>query len=75
MTDANYDESKNWKPGQAERGHSLGDLAQAWLLAQPAVCSVISGATKLEQIQANVRAVEWKLTQPELEEVNLLLKG
>lgn len=55
--------------------HILGDLAQAWLLAQPAVCSVISGATKLEQIQANVRAVEWTLSHAELEEVNALLKG
>lgn len=75
MTNANYDRIEKLEAWAAERGHGLGDLAQAWLLAQPAVCSVISGATRLEQIQANVRAVEWKLSQTELEEVNLLLKG
>jgi aryl-alcohol dehydrogenase-like predicted oxidoreductase len=75
MTDANYDRIEKLEAWASEREHSLGDLAQAWLLAQPAVCSVISGATKLEQIQANVRAIEWTLTQPELDEVNALLKG
>lgn len=75
MTDANYDKIEKLETWASEREHSLGDLAQAWLLAQPAVCSVISGATKLEQIRANVRAIEWTLTQPELEEVNALLKG
>ncbi|HAE59716.1 MAG TPA: hypothetical protein DCG54_09495 [Anaerolineae bacterium] len=75
MTDANYDRIEKLEVWALERGHGLGNLAQAWLLAQPAVCSVISGATRLEQIQANVRAVEWKLSQTELEEVNLLLKG
>jgi 1-deoxyxylulose-5-phosphate synthase len=75
MTDANYERIEKLEAWAAEHGHGLGDLAQAWLLAQPAVCSVISGATRLDQIQANVRAVEWKLSQAELEEVNLLLKG
>lgn len=73
-TDANYDRLERLQAWAAERGHSLGDLAQSWLLAQPAVCSVISGATRLDQIQANVRAVEWQLSAPELEQVNLLLK-
>lgn len=75
MTDANYDKIEKLEAWALERGHGLGDLAHAWLLAQPAVCSVISGATKLEQIQANVRAIEWTLTQAELDEVNALLKG
>jgi aryl-alcohol dehydrogenase-like predicted oxidoreductase len=75
MNEANYDKIEKLEAWAAERGHTLGDLAQSWLLAQPAVCSVISGATKLEQIQANVRAIEWKLTQDELDEANALLKG
>ena len=75
MTEANYDKIEKLEAWAAERGHTLGDLAQSWLLAQPAVCSVISGATKLEQIQTNVRAIEWKLTQEELDEANALLKG
>jgi aryl-alcohol dehydrogenase-like predicted oxidoreductase len=75
MTETNYDKIEKLEAWALERGHPLGDLAQSWLLAQPAVCSVISGATKLEQIQANVRAIEWKLTQDELDEANALLKG
>ncbi|PKN94188.1 MAG: aldo/keto reductase [Chloroflexi bacterium HGW-Chloroflexi-6] len=75
MTDSNYDRIEKLEAWTTEHGHGLGDLAQAWLLAQPAVCSIISGATRLDQIQANARAVDWKLSQSELEEVNLLLKG
>lgn len=47
------------------RGHSLLDLAFAWLLAEPAVSSVIAGATKPEQIDANVAAAAWRLTPAE----------
>lgn len=75
MNEANYDKIEKLEAWASEHGHTLGDLAQSWLLAQPAVCSVISGATNLEQIQANVRAIEWKLTQDELDEANTLLKG
>jgi aryl-alcohol dehydrogenase-like predicted oxidoreductase len=53
--------------------HSLLDLAFAWLLAKPAIASVIAGATKAEQVAANVRAGEWRLSPQELEEVDALL--
>lgn len=55
------------------RGHGMNELAHAWLLAQPAVCSVISGATKLEQMLSNVQAGEWVLMPEELKEVNAIL--
>jgi len=51
----------------------LNELAQAWLLAQPQVCSVISGATRLEHVLENVKAASWSLSQAELAEVNELL--
>jgi aryl-alcohol dehydrogenase-like predicted oxidoreductase len=38
------------------RGHSLSELAQAWLLAQPPVCSVITEAKSADQLQSNVKA-------------------
>jgi aryl-alcohol dehydrogenase-like predicted oxidoreductase len=45
----------------AEReGHGVLDLAFGWLLARPAVASVIAGATKPEQITANVAAGAWR---------------
>lgn len=73
MTDANYNAIERLEAWAAQRGHTLGDLAQAWLLAQPGICSVISGATRLEQVQQNVRAAEWALTPEEAQEVRALL--
>jgi aryl-alcohol dehydrogenase-like predicted oxidoreductase len=46
----------------AERGHSLLDVAIAGLAAQPAVTSVIAGATTPEQVRANAAAGAWRLT-------------
>jgi aryl-alcohol dehydrogenase-like predicted oxidoreductase len=40
-------------------GHTVLDLAFAWLLSRPAVASVIAGATKPEQVAANVAAGQW----------------
>ena len=57
-----------------ERGHSVGELAIAWVLAQPMISSAIVAATKPEQIDANVQAVEWKLTKEELTELDELTK-
>jgi aryl-alcohol dehydrogenase-like predicted oxidoreductase len=42
-----------------ERDTGLLDVAIGWLAAQPAVASVIAGATRPEQVPANVAAVEW----------------
>ena len=73
MTDANYDKVEKMTAWAAERGHTLGELAHAWLLGQPQVSSVISGATKIEQIQANAKAGDWLLTAEEFAAVNALL--
>jgi aryl-alcohol dehydrogenase-like predicted oxidoreductase len=42
-----------------ERGRSLLELAFGALLAQPAVSSVIAGATKPEQVATNAAAGQW----------------
>jgi aryl-alcohol dehydrogenase-like predicted oxidoreductase len=42
-----------------ERHVSLGDVAIGALLAQPAVSSVIAGATKPDQVHANAAAARW----------------
>jgi aryl-alcohol dehydrogenase-like predicted oxidoreductase len=36
---------------------------------------VIAGATRLEQVTANLRALEWKLSAAELAEINQLLES
>ena len=58
----------------AERGRSLLELAVSWLLAQPAVCSVIAGATRLEQLEGNAGAGGWALTPEELEQVDRICR-
>jgi aryl-alcohol dehydrogenase-like predicted oxidoreductase len=73
MTDSNYDKIEKLAAWAQEREHTLSELAEVWLLAQPAVCSVISGATKLEQIQANVKAADWKLSAEEIQIVSGML--
>jgi aryl-alcohol dehydrogenase-like predicted oxidoreductase len=73
MTDAHYATVEALTVWAAARGRGLNELAQAWLLAQPQVCSVISGATRLEHVLDNVNAASWSLSQAELAEVNALL--
>lgn len=46
----------------AERGHTILDLAMSWLASNPQVATVIAGATKPEQVRANVAAASWALT-------------
>jgi len=52
------------------RGHTLLELAFGFLLAHPPVASVIAGATRPEQVAANVAAAGWRLTEEELDEVD-----
>lgn len=42
----------------AEAGKTLVELALQWLLTQPAVDSIILGASRLEQLQENLKAAE-----------------
>jgi aryl-alcohol dehydrogenase-like predicted oxidoreductase len=75
MTPAYYDRLERLTAWASERGHAINELAHAWLLAQPSVSSVISGATRPEQILENARAAEWELQPGEVEEVNHILNG
>ena len=73
FTDTNYDLLEALESFAQQRGHTLLELAFAWLLARPMVSSVIAGATKTEQVTANARAVAWKLAGEDLEEVESIL--
>ena len=74
MTDANYDKLEKLEAWAAAREHTIGDLAHAWLLAHPAVSSVISGATAADQLMANAKSADWALSAAELAEVNAILE-
>jgi aryl-alcohol dehydrogenase-like predicted oxidoreductase len=53
-------------------GHTVLELAFAWLLAHESVSSVIAGATKPEQVAANVAAGSWTLTPEVLAQVDAI---
>ncbi|RYX98572.1 MAG: aldo/keto reductase [Bradyrhizobiaceae bacterium] len=53
-----------------ERGHTLLELAFSWLAARPQVSSVIAGATRIEQIEQNVKAASWKLSAEDMAEID-----
>jgi aryl-alcohol dehydrogenase-like predicted oxidoreductase len=72
MTDANFDTVEKLEAFVKARGRTLTELAFSWLAARPQVASVIAGATKPEQIEANVRATGWKLTPDEMAEIDKL---
>jgi aryl-alcohol dehydrogenase-like predicted oxidoreductase len=55
------------------RGHTLLELAFAWLLAHPEVSTVIAGATQPTQVAANAAAADWRLSDEERAEVDAIL--
>jgi aryl-alcohol dehydrogenase-like predicted oxidoreductase len=60
FTDETFDQLEAFEAFAAERGLSLLDVAIGGLLGRPVVASVIAGATKPEQVRANVAAAEWE---------------
>jgi aryl-alcohol dehydrogenase-like predicted oxidoreductase len=72
LSDRNFDIVDAATAWAAERGHTVLELALAWLAAKPVVASVIAGATKPEQVLANAAAGAWKLTPGEVAEIDAL---
>lgn len=75
MRDAYYDKIERLVAWAAERGRGLNELAQAWLLAQPQVCSVISGVTSVDQLVSNADAAGWELSDEDLGAVDAIVEG
>ncbi len=50
-----------------ERECTVTDIAIAWAAAQPMISSLIIAATKIDQLETNVRAVELKLSAEDLQ--------
>ncbi|HTO64534.1 MAG TPA: aldo/keto reductase [Bradyrhizobium sp.] len=56
------------------RGHTMLELAFSWLAARPQVSSVIAGATRIEQVEQNVKAIAWKLSAEDMAEIDQITK-
>jgi voltage-dependent potassium channel beta subunit len=60
------------KPIADGLGISRAELALTWILRQEAVSSVITGATKVSQVESNLRAVEVKLSAEEIAQIDTI---
>jgi hypothetical protein len=66
LTETNWARTEKLADFCEAQGKTLVELAVSWLLSRPIVSSVIAGATKPEQIEANVKAADWALTAEDL---------
>lgn len=54
----------------ASKDRTILELAMSWLAGHPSVASVIAGATRPEQVEANAAAVGWELTAEDRAEID-----
>lgn len=55
------------------QGKTVGQLAIAWVLSNPAVTSAIVGAKRPSQLEENIGGADWKLTKEELSMIDAIL--
>jgi aryl-alcohol dehydrogenase-like predicted oxidoreductase len=70
--DRAYDVIDAMRPIAEAHGASVAQVALAWLLHQPAVTSVIVGAKRVDQLADNVGAVDLRLTEDELQRLDVV---
>jgi aryl-alcohol dehydrogenase-like predicted oxidoreductase len=75
LKEATFDVLEGLEAFAADRSITLLEVAVGGLAAQPAVASVIAGATTPEQVAANVKAGEWRPTAEELAEIDRITSG
>jgi aryl-alcohol dehydrogenase-like predicted oxidoreductase len=75
LTDENLERVEGLIGWAESRGRTVLELAFSWLLARPAVASVIAGATSPGQVRGNAAAAGWELTEAELAEVDAVLRS
>ena len=62
LTDPNFDRLAALENFAEERGHTISELAMAWLLSDPQIGTVPVGVTEAGQLASHVSATAWKLT-------------
>ena len=74
LSDRTFNRLEALEAWAAARGHSLLELAFAWLLGYPAVATVIAGAAQPGQAATNATAAGWVLTPDEVAEVTAVVR-
>ncbi len=75
LTDERFDTVERLAAFAMSRGVTLLDVAIGGLAAQPAVASVIAGATTAEQVRANAAAGHWEPKADDLAELDVITAG
>ena len=73
ITDSNWERLEKLDTFAKSRGHRVGELAIAWLLSHSWLSTVIGGATRPEQLDANLAGANWTLTAEEITQVERIL--
>jgi aryl-alcohol dehydrogenase-like predicted oxidoreductase len=66
-TDLDFDAVARLKAIAGEHGMPLSQFALAWVLNKPGITSIVCGATSVELLEQNLRAVGVRLAQEALE--------
>ncbi len=74
LNDRNFDVVERLEEWARAHDHTLLELAFGWLATKPYISSVIAGATRPEQVEANAQAAAWRLTPEEMAEVDEISK-
>ncbi len=61
------------RPIAERHGKTVGQLAIAWTLMNPAVTSAIVGARRPEQVEENISAASWRLTDDDVAQINVIV--
>ncbi len=72
LSDENFATVEKLEDFARSRSKGILDVAVSWLLGQRQVATVIAGATKPEQVEANVQAGAWEMPRADWEEINKL---
>lgn len=73
LNEENLARAESLRSFAESNGHTLLELAMSWLVARPAVASVIAGATSPEQVSANVAAATWHLSDVDVMAIDALV--
>lgn len=74
LSEENFDKVERLTEFAEALGHTILELAFGWLVTKPYISSVIAGATSAAQVQSNVAAANWQLTEEQMATVNKISK-
>ena len=73
LTDENLDKVEKMSKIAEELGTNMSVLALAWILRKQVISSVITGASKPQQLENNIAASGFEIPQDALKEIDKIL--